>query len=509
VKARSTMRNQGQESGIALLIAIFVLLLISVVAISLVVSSGTESALAGNYRSSTGVYYAALAGMEEARGRLLAKNPNSFLKTAPANFMPPPGTQWDIGYVRYILNPGPADAVDTRTANPDTEYNSEFGPGKLEAATSAGTVATTQSVWNVSPLNALPVPGPLYKWVRINAVSEVSLKRQVAPFGDGHTPDPTKPIYYDGTLLTIAPAGARQVLEITALAVLPNGTQNNSQKIVQYLAAPAPIALPPFLAALSLSGSPGNDPVFHAPASNNAYAVKGDDYDCNGILLPLAPKKAAIGIYGDYSGGSSGNAVTAAKTAIPPVDQPNYTGQGGAPDVEPFQTSQTPSQVDSIVQTIVQNADVTLPSGPVTYPLPTVTGSALTPLGMTSANPLTVVVNGNLDISNWSNDGYGLLLVIGTLTYDPDTNWNGIVLVIGQGVVNNTQNGQNKQISGAMFVAKTRDPSGNLVAPKLGAASVTFLDAMQGKGVHYSSCWIQKAQPTSGYQVLSFHEISQ
>src|SRR5437867_12777968 len=102
------IRTRKSEEGIALLISIFVLLLISVVGIALIVSSGTESALAGNYRSSTGVYYAALAGLEETRGRLLAKNPNSFLKTAPASFLPPPGTQWDMGYVRYVLNAGPA-----------------------------------------------------------------------------------------------------------------------------------------------------------------------------------------------------------------------------------------------------------------------------------------------------------------------------------------------------------------------------------------------------------------
>src|SRR5260370_33104897 len=217
----------------------------------------------------------------------------------------------------------------------------------------------------------------------MNGVTEQSLKLDVVTY-DGRVDDAT-PIYYDGTLNNNH--SGHQVLEVTALAVLPDG----SQKLVQYLVAPVPIALPPFLAALSLSGGPGYDPVFHAPASNNVYAVKGDDYDCNGNPSGLPPK-AAIDIYGDYSGSSFGNAVTDAITGIPSGDRPNYTGQGGAPDVEPFQKSQTPSQLDSIVQTIVQSADVILPSGS--------TGSALTPLGMTSSNPLTVVVNGNLDISN-------------------------------------------------------------------------------------------------------------
>jgi hypothetical protein len=120
-----------------------------------------------------------------------------------------------------------------------------------------------------------------------------------------------------------------------------------------------------------------------------------------------------------------------------------------------------------------------------------------------------VIANGNLDISNWSHDGFGLLLVTGTFTYDPDTTWNGLVLVIGQGIVNNSQNGQYKQINGAMFVAKTRDGSGNMLTGRIGGASVSFLSAMQGNGIRYSSCWVQKAQPVGGYKVLSFHEISQ
>lgn len=494
------MRKQRRESGIALLISIFVLLLISVVAIALIVSSGTESALAGNYRSSTGVYYAAMAGLEEVRARLRPQNPMSF-KNTDSSFLPAPGTPLAACSPVYVINPVGGEPVapwDPGSTYPDTEFNQEFaGICPLLPNPSPSTL----SIWNRSQLNGLPFPGPLYKWVRINGVSEQSLNLDTSPYDT--TKDATL-VYYDGTQLNDRNLG-KQVLEVTALAVLPNG----SQKLVQYLVAPVPITLPAFLAALTLSGSPGNDPVFHAPASNNVYAVKGDDYDCNGNPSGSPPTKAAIGIYGDYSSGSSGSAVTGAKNGIPSVDRPNYTGQGGAPDVEPFQTSQTPSQLDAIVQTIVQNADVILPSGPVSYPLPTVTGFALTSLGMTSSNPLTVVVNGNLDISNWSKNGYGLLLVTGTFTYDPDTNWNGIVLVIGQGVVNNSQNGQYKQINGAMFVAQTRDSSGNLVAPKLGGASVTFLDAMQGNGVRYSSCWVQKAQPTGSYQVLSFHEISQ
>src|SRR5436189_6145118 len=105
IKGRRTHRKRRTDEGIALLISIFVLLLISVVAISLIVSSGTESALAGNYRSSTGVYYAALSGLEEARGRLVPKNPSAFKTTDPANFLPPPGTAHNMAATYYLINP--------------------------------------------------------------------------------------------------------------------------------------------------------------------------------------------------------------------------------------------------------------------------------------------------------------------------------------------------------------------------------------------------------------------
>jgi len=506
------MRKRRKENGVALLISIFVLLLISVVAIAMIVASGTETSLAGNYRSSTNVYYAALAGLEEARGRLLRNSPDYVLK-ADANFLPPPGTPLAIGDVRYILNPNPAlneNMGNVLTTYPDNEYATEF----------TAAPNTPRVIVSVSPNNAQGIPGPPYKWVRINAVSEISLKlADTYPFLDG-TQDPT-PLYYDGQHLSDTNSG-RQVFEITALAVLPNPSGQSSQKLVQYLVAPGPLTLPPFLssaplAALSVSGSPGNSPTFHAPGTNAAYAVQGNNWDCSGN--PAGTPVAAIGLFGDYSGNSSSPDINGIIGGIPTNasgtnTQLNYTGSGAAPptinppDVEyltSYPTSMmSPAQVDAIAQNIIQNADaVFVPAGSNSTQT-----AYLTSLGMSPTNIMTVIANGDLDISNWANDGYGLLLVTGTFTYDPDTAWNGIVLVIGQGVVNNSQNGQYKQINGAMFVAKTRNGV-SLMTGRIGGPSVTFLDAMQGNGIRYSSCWVQKAQPTGGYKILSFHEISQ
>src|SRR5512137_2362463 len=100
MKALPYLPLRRPEAGVALLISIFVLMLISVMALSLILASGTETSLADNYRSSASAYYAALAGLEEGRGRLLAKNPNYL----GANNLPQP---FPLNQVLYILNPGP------------------------------------------------------------------------------------------------------------------------------------------------------------------------------------------------------------------------------------------------------------------------------------------------------------------------------------------------------------------------------------------------------------------
>lgn len=479
-----------------MLIAIFVLLLISVVAIALIVSSGTETALAGNYRSSTSVYYAALAGIDEARGRLTTKDPNSF-QTTWTSFYPTPGTTLPIGTVGYVLNPGPTEtAGGLLTTYPDTEYDSEFGSGALAGAT----VNTTLSVWNTPPLTTnLPFPGPLYKWVRINAVSERSLKlADTYPFLDG-TQDPT-PLYYDGLHLNDTNSG-NQVFEITALAVLPNSSGQSSQKLLQYLVAPTPLNLN-FNSALTLDG---NNVGFTVPNTSNFW-VRGNDQFSVGSCNPGSGVVDAVG-YTNNSDSSQSNITSAIHTG-PPASQDrrgNYTnGVASTPDVNYEALSpnlQTVAGLNTLVQTITQNADVV------------VNGNATQsdmPASMSASNPMTIVVNGDLTFNGWHSTGYGLLLVTGTFTFDPDATWNGIVLVIGKGTIYSHQTGSG-QFNGAVFLASTVDSSGNPLPPgsPLGSPYFDFTSSSGSNGIYYSSCWVQAAMPSASYKILSFHEIAQ
>jgi len=439
-----------------MLIAIFVLLLIAVVGIALIVSSGTETALAGNYRSSTVVYYAALAGMEEGRGRLMPKNAN-YINVFPG----PPGTPLPVGQVWYITNP--ANGENVLTTYQDNEYNTEFGLGALAGA-------TVSTIPSVSPVAG--IQGPLYRWVRINAVTEQSLNFDVdndGSLGPGL-------IYYDGAHLTTNPTGA-QALEITSLAVLPNGTQ----KMAQYIVAPATLNLN-FPGALILDG---NGVVF-GPGPTT-FQINGNDEAVG--TCAAGPPVTAIG----YTGAPSPqlNATPAG----------NYIGPGGTPSVNPVTLAsnlQSVSGLNALVATIAQNADVTI-SGPA--------NAGNMPTSMSAANPLTVVVNGDLDLNGWFSTGYGILLVTGNLHYDPGASWEGIVLVIGKGTITSDYNGTGR-FDGAVFLATTVDSANNPLS-SLGTPSFTFLTGDGGTGIHYSSCWIKAVQAPSTYTVLSFHEILQ
>ena len=490
-KARSR-----REEGIALLIAIFVLLLISVVAIALLVSSGTETALGANYRSSSTVYYAALAGLEEARGRLLPKNPNYF--NISTSVVPTP---LPLGQAVYVINRVQGETIapcDSTNRYYDNEYQNEFGVQP----------SSCQPVYSVWDNNAQGIPGPAFKWARINAATEQSMYIDVDSDG---TIDPVM-VYYNPSAvngsgnsapsLTTAPTSS-QALEVTALGYSPNG----SKKILQYLVAPVVTNLT-FPAALTLDGF---SDAFSSP-NHHTFQIKGDydSQDCANYPSMAYPVPA-IGVPDQNPD------VNNVISGIPSHETGNFTGTGSSPSVSQVTLAanlQTVQSLDQIVQSVIQNADAVI-AGPA--------DQSKLPSAMSSANPMTVAIQGDPAQPHQGDfylgsgvTGYGLLLVTGKFTYDAGANWNGIILVIGQGTVTaTTSNGSGGTFNGAMLVAQTRDLSGNLLQgppnPRLpGPAS--FNDTLSGNvgaGIIYNCGWIQAAEAPLTYKVLSFHEIPQ
>ena len=470
--SRKTGKQRCQR-GVALIIALFTLMLISVIAMSVILMAGTETALKGNYKSAMQAFYDAKSGLEEARGRLWALSPDSISGNLPLN----------TTNVLYITNPASGEVVDpVDPANPfaDNEYSKEW------------TTPPTQVIKIASTSANGGIAGPSYKWVRITATTEASSGLQV---GTGTT---NVPLSYDGQGVSTSP-GDPQLLTVTALAVTPYG----SRRILQYtvtqsptgvnhmfapVGGPTPTVGQIFPAALTLDGP---NPSF-GPATSSTFITNGNDGSGPNAMIacPATGPVRAIGAYSTSDANSISTMIGSQKN--------NYPGYGSVPSVDSTYGIVPPSEqsVSGLEQVVT---DVTAAAGEV------VTGPAsVLPSYGSASNPVIAVVQGDFNLKDVT--GYGILLVTGTLTVSGTGGWRGVVLVIGQGKIDGNASTGN-EFDGAMLVAKTRDAVGNLLG-SLGSPVVNWGTAT-GNGIYYNTCWLQRAASALPYQVLSFREVSE
>jgi hypothetical protein len=350
---------------------------------------------------------------------------------------------------------------------------------------------------SVSPVPGPNIAGPLFKWVRITPRTEASGGLAV---NGGTQRDSTNMLYFDGTHQILSAggpvAGAAQVLTITSLAVTPYG----SRRMLQYTVAPPALsdALPTFPAAVILDGNGFTIPGGNGTIGGSSHVqINGND----GSAASGSPSGVpAIG----YTNSNDASAITKAAAPSANYSSPQNTPPVGLVSLSPL--LQTPGGLDSLIQSITRGADLVLnpPAG---------TPADQTSLtSMSATNPMVVVVNGDFHLSHGKGNGgstftgYGLLLVTGTLYYDPDDSWNGIIMVIGKGVFDGSQNGHNGQINGTVLVANTRDNSGNLLT-SLGPTSFNLRGG--GQGINYNGQSVTNTEALMTYQVLSFREIAQ
>src|ERR1700722_2324871 len=83
--------------GMALILSLLALLLISAVGLGLVYMSNTETSINANYKDTQAAFFAMRAGLEEGRDRLRSNSP---APTIPLPTLAPPA----VGSVVYILN---------------------------------------------------------------------------------------------------------------------------------------------------------------------------------------------------------------------------------------------------------------------------------------------------------------------------------------------------------------------------------------------------------------------
>lgn len=206
------------------------------------------------------------------------------------------------------------------------------------------------------------------------------------------------------------------------------------------------------------------------------------------LYIPSGP---GFGISGmdSMAGGGDRNSIgvlsaadrTTVLTAIPDSNESRYPGIGAInpppADVAAVDTVldprlTTPPGIERMVDTIVANATSLFS--------PAWNGAASLGNVGTAGDYRIVVVNGDCELG--SGTGYGILLVRGDLRLSGNFQWNGLVLVIGQGAVAWSGAGSGL-IAGGVFVARTRASdrsAGNALGTVLatrGTVSVNFSGA--------------------------------
>jgi PilX N-terminal len=161
-------KQKQNERGMALILTLIALLIVTSIGLTMMYSTDTETTINGNYRDEQTAYYAAKAGLEEARDRMQTGATNTISVNLPTAL--PGATNGTL----YIINPTGGETVAPWTTS-NTYFDDEIckevncsggqvppaanwyiGPG-LTTGTPAASASTTYAASPVLP----------YKWMRI------------------------------------------------------------------------------------------------------------------------------------------------------------------------------------------------------------------------------------------------------------------------------------------------------------------------------------------------------
>ena len=226
--ARESTRGRNQR-GIALLLTIFGLLLLTAVAVAMLYSSNSETLIAVNYRDKQAATYAALSALEEGRQRIHPTFGDLVtLGYAPTNI--PTTTN---GQVLYILNPNTANGETAASIAPwnwnsgnnpyfDAELCQEnmLGLSGVRGVACTGSTAVPSATctavgsggagWcqyydNSAHATSWNLAAPLdYKWIRITLKQDWNTPMYVYPSGGSAS---GKQVCWDGGYQNQIPSG--------------------------------------------------------------------------------------------------------------------------------------------------------------------------------------------------------------------------------------------------------------------------------------------------------------
>ena len=510
-----------QERGIALLTALFALLLISGIAFGMMYMANTETAINYNYRDLQKAEYAAFAGLQEVRARLTSGVTNQITALPTAL----PSTTAGIVYLRNPRGSETIDPTSISNAYFDTELCHEGFPGLNLTETAASTAnmpcttaAPSAAVSYVSSI--APDTGTnaamAYKWVRItwknNQSSGGDTGHAWLVTGSSGTPASTQ-ICWDGQHETLLPADGRancdaapvgvnnyyytqSVYMITALAVTPSG----ARKMMQVEAA----LNPPLITNAAIDT---NDFV---NTSGSSVTINGYD-NCNcscttakGQAVPTCTNRVTGGgctgstyaIFTSQTVSSSGSPAIIAGTD-PPVAQ-NQTFPYDVPSLISSYKS-APGAVNTSGPPYNMNCTGT-PANCGNYSggggTPTF-GSAPNPFPPTNvSNPPGEVdqityVPGSLDLQAHPS-GAGVLIVDGDLTIHGGIDFYGLILV--RGVLTFSGSGQGQAV--------------NVIGGVLSGAGSVADSLSGGVNIQFDHCALLHNQVAAPPKNLGLHALA-
>ena len=513
----------NSESGIALLIAIFVLLLITAIGAGMIMLTNTEINTSANFRDEQTAFFGAKAGIEEVRDRLRPGASNSLNGILPVTLL------GAAGGALYVVNPNNGEADTPWAVNggayPDDEVCGEMsnlGTAYACAGTPLAPVATTwyTSTTASAAYQTLPsatVPVTSWKWTRVNLKTDYTSSGSTATSSVDGQAWPTNENYivcWTGsnematplvgsplTTCSTAGAGYLPVYVMTTLAVTPSG----SRRMVQ--AETAALTFPTIPGAMVFDGS---NPTY-SEASSGAYSVTGTDSDptsgtpnslgppitgANAVACPAPHSQPAIGVYNAASVGPVQTDISGRSSS--------YTGSPAGVANVSTALGTTLGTVGGLEALVTQ---VTNAAAPVNINA----SSVPNPGSVSPYSPVVNVVTGDLSISGgWS--GAGILLVEGTLTMSGNPSFSGLILVIGKGIVVKNGGG-NGTLDGSILVANLYDSSGVYtpahLMPSSGAPGTPNITWKGGgnAGIQYDSCWSSAMSQSLNYRIVAVREM--
>ena len=515
--AKKNRKQANREKGVALLIAIMTLLLVTAITAGIVLMANTESNTSTNFKDEQRAFFSARAGIEEVRDRF-RKNT---VVSADSLYTLLPTTAPGSGAtgVIYVLNPLNSETVAPWTSTnkyADDEICKETSTVSCTSGYPSGsyyTSKTASTTYQASSGAALD-----WKWVRIQpktnnafgagyAVNGTTTSASFVCWKDGSPYELASAVAGATTTTTACPSPNLPVYVLTALAVTPSGSRRMLQTEIAQdqlnFTAPSALTLDGTTDLFS-GGSAGNwgvNGVDHTVPTCGANTGAGN---VPAIGVPDGTPATGNGKGPNAATGDIANVINGvngqnSSSGIPSNNTTNYPGLAASPDVEnvssvlPANKLDTTTDLTSLVSTLKASA-----TQPVVASGTKISGNG----GLFNSidsngnpQPQIVYANGDLTLSG-SSTGYGILIVTGTLTMKGTVTWNGIILVVGTGVV---QTDGTNQFNGAVVVANTS--TGTLGSP------IFNVNGGGNGSVNYSSGCVAQASLQPTFHVISIREL--